>query len=490
MDQEKEDNYLKIRRKYRISVSDELKNFWDSCENNKLFNGNINFNFHKIQLLPILDIIDFDIRIISSWFKEKSELKYIIYYLPIAKIIYTDNILIIGYDRNKIIKGVFLFNGYNNPIFLTNELQEILTLKITQTQDKFEYLKKRIPSQFIFIEDEDPYDYEEDARKPLLSLLEFIKKCFSKVVWSEVIEITETEGSINLKILDNRISNCLNINKEEVIGHDESVTILNFFNSYIWTHESVIIKTYGFYKIDEGVVFLFHDELIEFTRLGVMSFLYNVIFPSFLFIDRVNNYKYNSNKEEDESMLDLTTSEVFDYYENVPPKIEVKKATDISIVDILDYYFDSTSSELLLDGIDELKITSEEALYSEIESNISANDFIKRRFYAIWYNRYQLVSGHCYFQKTDIKDDFQFQFYCQAISWEDKDITDDYINTSIKYISTKLNPKTITSKVNSADSKRIEILKRNDFKQVMEEIGTINKIGLKQSIVVLIKTLP
>ena len=471
-----EADYLKIRRKYRIEVPDNLKEFWSRAELENISNSNTHFHFHILRILSIQNVIDYKINKIRSWFKEKARLKYITYFIPIAEVVNTNDIMILGFDQYKSPKGLFLFNDEIEPVFITKELRSLLITKNIQHQygDDFRYLNEKVVAPFIF---------EDSNENNIDGILDFIKNCMSKVLWGNELNIEKLDNSIKIAFKDQVITRSIMVEVEEYIDHDEIVSILDFLNSYIWTSASIQINYYGFYKINEGIVFLYHDELIEFVRKGLVRFYFNVEMPSCIFIDRVNNYVNEPATEEEKALLNMSVSQVFNHYESAGMVLEVEVLKRKDIQSIIDYYFDSKSSDLVLDGIDELKIKSEEDFYLEIDNVIQGKAPNKNRTYLSW-SVNNTIKGHSYFECIDKKEVIQFQFYYRDMSWEDEKVSIELLNKSLQCIIAQSNPNTIISKVNKEDINRINILTRNGFKQILVETAIINEIGLEQSLVV------
>jgi len=490
---DKESDYLRIRRKYRIEVSDELKDFWGKVENENLYNNNTHFHFHVLKILSLQNVIDFDVRYIMSWFKEKARLKYITYYIPIAEVVNSSNIIIAGYDQYKQPKGLFLFNNEIEPVFITKELHSLFSMKHIQHQygDDFEYIKDKVLAQLLFEENyKSKYDddYEDGCDDNTEGVINFIKYCTSRVHWGDELNIERKESSIEVTFKDTVVTRKVEVEYDEFLDHDEIVYILNFINSYIWTSSSVQVNYYGFYKIDKGIVFLSHDELIEFVRKGVVRFYFNVEMPACVYIDRVNMYKDEPATEEEKALMDLTISQVIDYYENAEIELEVKKLKRKDIDSVLDHYFDAKNSDLVLDGIDELKLKSEEDFYLEIDKTFQAEQNNEERVYLSWFVD-KMIKGHAYFEHLDSLGSIQLQFYYREIKWRKEEVHIELFDKSVECVLAHFNPKTIISKVNQEDTHRINILVKNGFEQKKVEKSIINEIGLEQSTVVFEKNM-
>jgi len=477
----KESDYLKIRRKYRIEAPEELKEFWNKVELDNISDGITPFHFYNLKILSLQDVIDFEIKKVRSWFKEKDRLKYVLYYIPIAEIVNTNNIMIFGFDHHKSPIGLFFFNNEIEPVFIAKELQSLFTTNNIQQNygDDFKFLKEKVFAPLI-LEDNEEYNIDK--------ILAFLKNCMSKVLWGDELNIEKTDSLITITFQDHGITRSIMLEDLEMIHHDETVYILNFLNTYIWTSSSIQINHYGFYLVTNGIVFLTHDELIEYVRKGLIPFYFNVTMPQCIFIDRINNYVNEPATEEDKALMEMTISQVIDYYEKAGTRLKVLPLRKKDIPSILDYYFDFENTDLILDGIDELKIKSEEDFHLEIENTIQTKESKKKRTYLTWIVN-QSIKGHAYFERIDTEKVIQFQFYYREISWRAKEVIDELFSVSIEYIIAQSNPETIISKVNIEDTGRIDILTRNGFEQTFEETSTINEIGLVQSLVIFEKSL-
>lgn len=475
------DQLNSIRRNYRIKPSEELINFWESVEHNKLNSSYINYQYFRIKLMTLKQVAEFNYKDIRFWFKKKGEYFLVRYYIPIAEeATFSRSFFIAGYNELKNFIGVFLVNLHQDPIFITADLFSLLKnttpdipIKVFIEKEISKGVRKEFDFNHNYWDEEHGLETPELFNQHLSELLEFIKTAYNAVDLNFDIKLKQFKKSFKITFI-NKENKKWRVVKHEIDvpilnNHADSsdiiLPVLNRINFQLWHSSSNSTKEYGFYRLDKMVALLHIEQICKYMRLGVIPHFNNSIFPSIIYSSHPSGYR-NSQMYE---IVSFETPEEFNAYcKKVNAELDlmsVRSMEEKDIPMIVDYFLDNPESQLSVDGFDINKIPFEEELINILQNYIHEKNADKKRF-DIMLVRGGRAEGHCYVERLNKKGEAYLYFFNNKGLLKNKDRMSDLLKMAIELILQKSPLKTIYAEPTKEDEYRNEILKKIDFEFV------------------------
>ena len=482
----------KIQRNYRIQPSQELQNFWETVEKNKLYEAHQAFHYYKIKYFKLEQVAEYDFKRIRFWFKNRGEHYLVRYYIPLGQTFaLSSTTFAAAYDINKNFLGVFLVNKRIDPIFLTAHLSDLLENNEPELS-KEEFIKEQISEGVrMELDFENEYreldengDYRErtpEERKAhfndkLEEVLKFLELVYNVLFPNFQFKYKNLKNSFKIHFVASDLNKKWKIVKPEIEipkyepgldFYNIILPILNRVNFQLWSENPDNKNEYGFYRLKEGIAMLHHHQVCEFLRLGLVPHHSNAHFPSIVFSTKPSGFV---NALEYEVKFFQTQEEYSAYYKQFQIDKRVLSVRHLLAKDIpliVNYFLDSPDATLELGGFDLMKIPFEDELISELKHAMTTPIPEREKCFIVLEEGGKHY-GHCHIERMENEVAY-FYFFDWNGMLKRENVIDGLLTKAISFLSELYQLKTLYAETTPLDTYRNSALERAGFKYIEEQ---------------------